>query len=199
MSEHDIKGIGATGGTGETGETGEIDEAVRRVLGLLYQEDTLRVLSALVLHGSADGCGLAPDVARRALERLERGGLAVREGTEGTKGTAWRVRRERFRELLHAGARPPAAPVSAEERVVRTFLVEGRLRAIPTRREKRLAVLNYIARAFEPGVRYAEKDVNVVLRAFHDDYAALRRYLIDEGLLGRENNVYWRTGGIVDV
>ncbi|MET8155315.1 DUF2087 domain-containing protein [Sphaerisporangium sp. NPDC005289] len=190
MSEHDIEGIGAMGGTGETGE---IDEAVRRVLGLLYQEDTLRVLSALVLHGSADGCGLAPDVARRALERLERGGLAVREGA------GWRVRRERFRELLHAGARPPAAPVSAEERVVRTFLVEGRLRAIPTRREKRLAVLNYIARAFEPGVRYAEKDVNVVLRAFHDDYAALRRYLIDEGLLGRENNVYWRTGGIVDV
>ena len=28
-------------------------------------------------------------------------------------------------ELLHAGARPPDAPVSAEERVVRTFLVEG--------------------------------------------------------------------------
>lgn len=29
--------------------------------------------------------------------------------------------------------------------------------------------------------------------------AALRRYLVDEGLLGREHGVYWRTGGWVDV
>ena len=31
------------------------------------------------------------------------------------------------------------------------------------------------------------------------DYAALRRYLVDEGFLGRERNIYWRTGGTVDV
>ncbi|GGL05701.1 hypothetical protein Sme01_56490 [Sphaerisporangium melleum] len=171
----------------------DIDEEVRRVLGLLYQDDTLRVLSALVLTGSADGSGLARDVARRALERLERGGLVSRE--DG----GWRVRRERFRELLHATARPPAAPVSEEERVVRAFLVDGRLRAIPSRREKRLAVLHYIARAFEPGVRYPEREVDVVLRAFHDDYPALRRHLVVEGLMSRENNVYWRSGGFVEL
>ncbi|GAA3819822.1 DUF2087 domain-containing protein [Sphaerisporangium flaviroseum] len=164
---------------------------IRRVLGLLYQDDTLRVLSALVLHGKAEDCGLDQDTVRRALDRLERGGLAVR-AEDG-----WQVRRERFRELLHATARP-VAPVSAEDRVIQNFLVEGRLRAIPSRREKRLVVLDYIARVFEPGVRYAEKDVNVALRAFHDDYAALRRHLVDESLLSRENNVYWRSGGSVD-
>jgi ATP phosphoribosyltransferase regulatory subunit HisZ len=37
------------------------------------------------------------------------------------------------------------------------------------------------------------------LRAFHPDTAALRRYLVDEGFLTREHNVYWRTGGAVDV
>ncbi|WP_448627143.1 DUF2087 domain-containing protein [Geodermatophilus sp. URMC 64] len=31
------------------------------------------------------------------------------------------------------------------------------------------------------------------------DHAALRRDLIDEGLLSREAGVYWRTGGYVDV
>ncbi|WP_248965155.1 DUF2087 domain-containing protein [Sphaerisporangium perillae] len=169
------------------------EEEIRRVLGLLYQDDTLRVLSALVLNGDAKGSGLEPDAVRRALDRLERGGLVAR-AEDG-----WRVRRERFRELLHATARPAAAPVSAEEKVVGNFLVEGRLRAIPSRREKRLAVLNYIARTFEPGVRYPEKDVDVILRAFHDDYPALRRYLIDEGLLSRENNIYWRSGGSVDI
>jgi hypothetical protein len=167
------------------------EEEIRRVLGLLYQHDTLRVLSALVLNGEPKDSGLDQDTVRRALERLERGGLAAREGD------GWTVRRERFRELLHATAGPPE-PVSAEDRVVRNFLVEGRLRAIPTRREKRLVVLGFIVRIFEPGVRYPEKDVNVALRAFHDDYAALRRHLVDEGLLSRENNVYWRSGGLVD-
>ncbi|GII64017.1 hypothetical protein Skr01_41020 [Sphaerisporangium krabiense] len=169
------------------------EDQIRRVLGLLSQDDTLRVFSALVLHGTTGECGLAPEAERRALDRLERGGLVTRDSG------GWRARRERFRELLHATTPPPAPAPDAESRVLQTFLVEGRLRAIPTRREKRLAVLGYIARVFEPGVRYPEKDVNVALRAFHDDYAALRRYLIDEGLLARENNVYWRSGGPVDV
>ncbi|MFF5212750.1 DUF2087 domain-containing protein [Streptosporangium sp. NPDC000396] len=168
------------------------DDAVRQILGLLYQEDTLRVLSALALGGTPEESGLGGDATRRALDRLERGGLAVRDD-DGR----WRARRERFRELLHATARP-AASASPEEKVLRSFLVEGRLRAIPTKRDKQLIVLNYIAQVFEPGVRYPEKEVDVALRAFHDDFAALRRYLVDDGLLSRENNVYWRSGGTVD-
>ncbi|GAA2877896.1 DUF2087 domain-containing protein [Streptosporangium fragile] len=168
------------------------DEAIRQVLGLLYQEDTLKVLSALTLGGTPEGAGLDREATRRALDRLERGGLAVRE-----EGGEWRVRRERFRELLHATARP-ASPVSAQEKVLQSFLVEGRLRAIPSKRDKQLIVLDYVVQVFEPGVRYSEKEVNVALRAFHDDYPALRRYLVDEGMLSRENNVYWRSGGSVD-
>jgi len=48
-------------------------------------------------------------------------------------------------------------------------------------------------------VRYPEAQVNDVLRGYHDDFAALRRYLVDEGLLSREGGLYWRTGGWVDV
>ncbi|MFC3984698.1 DUF2087 domain-containing protein [Streptosporangium jomthongense] len=169
------------------------DEAIRQVLGLLYQEDTLRVFSTLVLGGAPEEAGPDRQVVRRALDRLERGGLAVRD----EKGN-WEARRERFRELLHASAKPAEPAGSAEERILRSFLVEGRLRAIPSKRDKQLVVLNYIVQVFEPGVRYPEKDVDVTLRAFHDDYAALRRYLVDEGLLSRENNVYWRSGGPVD-
>nr|WP_267898043.1 DUF2087 domain-containing protein [Spongiactinospora gelatinilytica] len=67
------------------------------------------------------------------------------------------------------------------------------------RREKRLVVLRHIATLFEPGVRYPAKDVNVVLRAFHHDFAALRRYLVDECLLSRAGDLYWRSGGPVEV
>jgi hypothetical protein len=41
--------------------------------------------------------------------------------------------------------------------------------------------------------------VNRALRGFHDDYAALRRYLVDEQFLTRESNVYWRVGGTIEV
>jgi hypothetical protein len=169
------------------------DEEVRRVLGLMYQRDTLRMFAALVLDEGTEAAGLDREGARRALDRLERGGLVARD-----EDGAWRARPERFRELLHATA-PPPEPIPEHERVIRTFLVDGRLRAIPTRRGKRLEVLDYVVRVFEPGVRYSEKEVNVALRAFHDDYATLRRYLVDEGLLSRENNVYWRSGGTVEL
>ncbi len=162
------------------------DEDLRRVLGLLSQDDTLRTFASLVL-GESDG--LSPKV----LHKLAGGGLAVCD-----ESGKWRAAPERFRELLRARAEPAQA-LSADERVLRTFLVDGRLTTMGMRRDKRLVVLRYIATLFEPGVRYPEKDVNVTLRAFHDDYAALRRYLVDEGLLSREGNVYWRSGGPVDI
>lgn len=74
---------------------------------------------------------------------------------------------------------------------------DGRLAVVPTRRAKRLVVLDHIAQRFEPGRRYTEPEVNEVLTGFHDDYAALRRYLVDERFLQREAGVYWRTGGTV--
>jgi hypothetical protein len=82
--------------------------------------------------------------------------------------------------------------------VLARFLgADGRLAVVPTKRNKRLVVLDHIAQRFEPGRRYAETEVNEVLTGFHDDYAALRRYLVDERFLQREAGVYWRTGGTV--
>jgi hypothetical protein len=74
----------------------------------------------------------------------------------------------------------------------------GRLATMPTKRSKRLVVLDHVAQRFEPGRTYAEAEVNDVLTDFHDDYAALRRYLVDEQFLAREANVYWRVGGTVE-
>ncbi|MEN3539248.1 DUF2087 domain-containing protein [Microbispora sp. ZYX-F-249] len=164
-----------------------IDKHISRVLGLLGQDDTLRVLAGLVLRPGEPldkVTGLTPEAAAKALDRLARGGLAVRE--EG----GWRARPETFRDLLRMVPSTPADPMDA-------FLVDGRLVSIPVKRAKRLMVLDYIAQVFEVGVRYQEKEVDVALRAFHDDHAALRRYLVDEGFLTREANVYWRSGGSV--
>lgn len=83
--------------------------------------------------------------------------------------------------------------------VLGRFIRDGRLVTMPARQRNRRLVLEHLALAFEPGVRYPEREVNAVLRAWHEDYAALRRYLVDEELLGRADGEYWRTGGPVDV
>ena len=70
---------------------------------------------------------------------------------------------------------------------------------IPANRGKRLIVLDHVCRVFTVGRRYVEAEVNAALRPFHDDVAALRRYLVDEGFLTRGGGEYWRTGGTVDV
>lgn len=80
-----------------------------------------------------------------------------------------------------------------------SFVRGGRLASIPAQQSKRRVVLEHLVRVFEAGVRYPEREVNALLAVWHPDTAALRRYLVDEGLLTREAGVYWRSGGWVDV
>jgi hypothetical protein len=82
-----------------------------------------------------------------------------------------------------------------EQRMLARFFSGTRLTEIPTGRKKRRLVLERLAQEFEPGLRYEENEVNFTLQLFHADYAALRRYLVDEELLTRADGVYWRTGG----
>lgn len=117
-----------------------------------------------------------------------------------------RLRPDALREL--AATLPSEEPVapelvegdwSREEADVLSRFFRGRaLKEIPASRSKRLVVLERLAQEFEPGIRYPEPEVNVILHAFHPDHATLRRYLVDEGLLTRERRVYWRTGGRVE-
>ena len=87
-----------------------------------------------------------------------------------------------------------------DDRVLGHFLTaDGRLHTIPTRHAKLLVVLDHLAQRFEPGHTYSEQEVNEVLVGFHPDYAALRRHLVDNQFLTREDGVYWRSGGTFDV
>ena len=85
------------------------------------------------------------------------------------------------------------------EELVARFIKNGRLVIWPSRRSKLLPVLDHIAQEFEPGETYPEVEVNEVLLRYNDDYAALRRYLVDEAFLSRDAGIYWRSGGTVEV
>lgn len=108
--------------------------------------------------------------------------------TQGRTGT------ERARALADPASFDDIAD-PALRRVLRSYLVRGALPVIPRGGAKRSLLLGYLATAFEPGVRYSETEVNSIVRTWHPDVAALRRYLVDEGLLARQDSVYWRCGG----
>ena len=79
------------------------------------------------------------------------------------------------------------------EKVLRSFFDDdGRLRIIPAQRKKRLIVLEKLAEAFEPGRTYTEREVNLIIADFHDDFATLRRDLVDECFMRREGGQYRR-------
>ena len=86
--------------------------------------------------------------------------------------------------------------IAADQRL-RVFVRNGRIETMPAKRSRRRLLLDKIAQGFEPGVRYPERRVSQFLGAIHADYAALRRYLVDEELLSRAGGEYWRTGGTV--
>jgi hypothetical protein len=175
------------------------------LLAALANDARLRVFARVLLTGGttsvvAEACGLRDKDALKLLTRLESVGLVAKDGSN------WLARPEVLRQAV-TDAVPEAATVGdatdatdpETAAVLRAFLPRGRLDQIPAARSKRLVVLDHIARVFEPGVRYVEKDVNGLLEAFHPDYAALRRYLVDEGFLARDAGSYWRSGGTVDV
>jgi hypothetical protein len=95
-----------------------------------------------------------------------------------------------------SGAQISVLPVDP---IVRRFVRAGRLTVIPARRSKRRLVLDWLAQEFEPGRVYPESTVNMMLTRFHPDFAALRRFLVDEGFMERRQGFYWRSGGTFDV
>ena len=79
-----------------------------------------------------------------------------------------------------------------EEKVLKAFVANGRLLDIPARRKKRLVVLTWLVEQLDPTKQYHELELNSWLKQFHDDCASLRRYMVEEQLLIRERNTYWR-------
>jgi hypothetical protein len=84
-----------------------------------------------------------------------------------------------------------------DARILRRYFRGGRLTQIPPQLSRRRVVLDRLAQEFDVGSRYSEREVNGILRRFHEDVASLRRFLVDEGFLDRAAGEYWRSGGSV--
>lgn len=84
------------------------------------------------------------------------------------------------------------------QKVLDAFFEYGKLKTIPSQRKKERIVLEYIVGAFEYGRMYPEKEVNLIISDYYDDFCTLRRDMVCEGLLGRSSVGYWRMEGKKD-
>ena len=163
--------------------------------------DRLRIVG-LLSRGSkraqemADALGMHPSDVTRHLEQLTASGV-VREA-EGIYDL-----NEKAIESLARGqfeGKRPAFEAKAEKqddvrKVLKNFLnADGSLKQIPPMGNKLLIILNFIVDAFAFDTNYTEKEVNTILRRFHVDTAALRRFLVDYKFMARESDgtKYWR-------
>jgi hypothetical protein len=172
------------------------------IVGLLADDERRRVFAALVLGGSTldevrAATGLTSRRAATALGRLVAGDLVVRSdrGEHVLLGEAFRLA-----AVAAAQARPPDPIDDVPEddaRILRRYFRGGRLTQIPSQLSRRRVVLDRLAQEFDVGSRYTERQVNAILRRFHEDVASLRRFLVDEGFLDRAAGEYWRSGGSV--
>lgn len=78
------------------------------------------------------------------------------------------------------------------ERVMKSFVRDGRLVSIPEQRKKRLVILRWLVGQLQFERRYVEADINSFLLQFHSDFATLRREFIMNGLMERAEGEYWR-------
>jgi hypothetical protein len=144
------------------------------------------------------GCALSPRDFRRQLPKLLASGLVTADGD------TLALNAQLLRDI--AKALPRADPIrphlliglSADEAAMAARYFDGdRLTEIPVGPLRRRVVLRILVDEFEPGRYYDEIAVRRILRKFHPDDAALRRYLVEDGLLARENRTrtYWRSPG----
>jgi len=160
-----------------------------RIIGLLSQKPK-RALEI------AETLGMHPSDATRHLEQLTASGV-VHEA-----GGVYDLDEKAIESLARGqfeGKRPEYEAKGAQQedvrKVLKNFLnADGTLKQIPPMGNKLLIILNFIVDAFAYDTNYTEKEVNTILRRFHVDTAALRRYLVDNKLMARESDGtrYWR-------
>ncbi len=173
------------------------DESRLRIIGLLAAQE--RSVDELAAHLRLK----APTISHHLATLRDVGLVTMR--AEGTTHL-YRFLPDRLRELNRelAPERLAIFPDDSEgdaweRKVLSSFLEPGaapsdppRIKDAPASERKRLVLLRWLAARFEPGRRYPEPEVNIMLALHHHDYASWRRYLVDAGLMDREAGIYWR-------
>ncbi len=170
------------------------------LLATLSDPDVLRVVSWMLdrpakeraaVTQCAETLGLDGRAAARVYGKLTASGLL------GTDGPHLSVRLDLLRAAArHLDEANPVVQRLATVPAVAALFSHGRLTSLPVEPSVCRALAAFLATFFDPERTYDEAAVNGVLRQVHDDFAALRRLLVDEGVMARDRaSVYRRAPG----
>ena len=70
---------------------------------------------------------------------------------------------------------------------------DGPLKTFSMKEKHKVAVIRQLIKRFDPDTFYTEKEVNEILKGAYEDFATIRRYLIEYGLMERkpDGSRYW--------
>jgi predicted transcriptional regulator len=167
------------------------DEKRLQIVGLLARQDYSVEELATIL-------GLSSATVSHHLRKLQQAGLVRAQAAQHYHIYSLQLQtlHEMSQQILSQAALQETTEDldldAYDRKVLRDFMEGERLKLIPRQWKKREVILRYLAEQFEWDRRYTEREVNEILSRTHDDYASLRRYLVDSRRLAREHEIYWR-------
>lgn len=165
------------------------DERRLRIAGVLSQKP-------LSVEEIAVAVDLAPATVSHHLMRLREAGLVT--SARDQYYTVYRFTPEPLLQALRELAEQPAPALPDDDlekydrKVLHDFMEDGRFKRIPAQRKKRDVLLRFLLKLFDPDRKYTEKEVNLIIADYHDDFFTLRRELVDGGWMTRDHGIYWR-------
>lgn len=169
----------------------------------LADSSRLRILTSLMespmyVELLAERLELSASTVSFHLKKLEDIGLVSKEKDQYY--LIYRINKEILEQSLSSLVKPDVQVAQLEDdreeaykkKIIETFYKFGKLKSIPVQRKKRLVILEKLVESFTYDRTYTEKEVNLIIADFHDDFATLRRELINEKLMTRENGIYQR-------
>jgi biotin operon repressor len=157
------------------------DPARLRILGCLAERPYAG-------HELAAHLSLTPPTISHHMRKLTDAGLVT--ATAEAQSRIYNLRADELRELASNSSPAPESEDSEEARTLRAFIDGERLKQIPAQRKKRVIILRHLLTRFAPDWEYSEREVNEILKVANEDYATLRRELVDYGFMNRDKGIY---------
>ncbi|MGL5766110.1 MAG: DUF2087 domain-containing protein, partial [Sarcina sp.] len=80
------------------------------------------------------------------------------------------------------------------ETTIKNYMDEnGAIKTFPSKAKKKIIILGEVVKNFSKGKKYSEKEINRVLKRIYEDFASIRRALIEYGFVERSKDCseYW--------
>ncbi len=157
------------------------DPARLRILGCLAERPYAG-------HELAAQLSLTPPTISHHMRKLTDAGLVT--ATSEAQSRIYTLRTDELRELASTAGPAHETEDGEEARTLRAFFDGDRLKQIPAQRKKRVIILRHLLTRFRPGQEYSEQEVSDMLKVAHEDFATLRRELVDYGFMNRDRGIY---------